>query len=183
MEGQIATSDSRVTGERHGFGWPGSQHRPFPLSPRITWSAAYTNGHMAWECDRCGQVHTQNPAECRSCGHRVLAPVSDAELRSRSEERDSPEPLEMDTRSLGAPSDEDLPSGPDTAPDGSLIASDDSAERTTEEPGASDRFGWRLSSRLEVYSTRPTAIIIDTIRVLVLAAILLAVWFVAAPYL
>jgi hypothetical protein len=113
----------------------------------------------------------------------VLAPVSDAELRSRSEGRDSPESIDVDSRSPGTPPDEDLYSGPDTAPDGSLIAPEDSAERADEDPGALDRLGWRLSSRLEVYSARPTALLVDAIRVLVLATVLLAVWFVAVPYL
>ena len=133
---------------------------------------------MVWECDRCGQVHTRNPTECRSCGHRLLASVSDAELQSRSEGRDDPEPLELGSRSPGSPPEDDLYSGPDTAPDGSLIRPGDSDERTEREVGLLNRFGWRLSSRLEVYSARPTALLVDAIRMLVVAAILLAVWFV-----
>jgi hypothetical protein len=64
-----------------------------------------------------------------------------------------------------------------------LIGHEDGGDGTDEEPGSLNRFGWRLSSRLEVYSTRPTALLVDAIRMLVFVAVLAAVWFVASPYL
>ena len=33
---------------------------------------------MPWACDRCRTLHTQNPDECRNCGHRIFDPESAA---------------------------------------------------------------------------------------------------------
>lgn len=74
-----------------------------------------------WVCDRCNRVHTQNPSECRSCGHHILRPADQADLEAASSGIESPEPMDLsESRELGTPSEEESVTGPDLNPDGSL---------------------------------------------------------------
>lgn len=76
---------------------------------------------MPWACDRCGTIHTQNPAECRSCGHQIFDPVSRQELARRSEGINDPETMDAeDIRTMGTTPDPEYDSSPDVAVDGSI---------------------------------------------------------------
>jgi predicted nucleic acid-binding Zn-ribbon protein len=86
---------------------------------------------MAWACERCDTLHTQNPAECRDCGHNIFKPVSDAELRRRSTGTESPESMsEQAVQTMGTSSKPDMESSPDVAIDGS-IAGDATSDSMT----------------------------------------------------
>lgn len=74
---------------------------------------------MYWRCDHCRQLHTQNPKECRQCGHGVFQPVTEAELERAADGVDAPAAMDRVRTtgstdvSVGSPS-------PDVAPDGSI---------------------------------------------------------------
>jgi predicted nucleic acid-binding Zn-ribbon protein len=78
---------------------------------------------MPWACDRCGTLHTQNPDECRSCGHRIFEPVTATEASGRSEGIDEPDAMEIDgDRVMGAAGEPEYDSSPDVAVDGSVAS-------------------------------------------------------------
>lgn len=87
---------------------------------------------MAWECDRCGTIHTQNPSECRSCGHNIFQPVSDAELQRQSTSHTSPTASAVSAGQVtGTAQEPDYDSSPDVAVDGS-VADEDTDSVTSE---------------------------------------------------
>lgn len=105
---------------------------------------------MAWACEQCDTLHTQNPAECRDCGHNIFNPVSDAELRQRSTGNKSTESKsEQAVQTLGTTSEPDVESSPDVAIDGSIPATSDSSNG--EGQGASS-----CSARSIFYKVRAT---------------------------
>ena len=80
---------------------------------------------MAWECDRCGTVHTQNPSECRGCGHNIFQPVSDAELQRQSTSHTSPTASAVSAGQVtGTAQEPDYGASPDVGIDGSLADED-----------------------------------------------------------
>jgi predicted nucleic acid-binding Zn-ribbon protein len=94
---------------------------------------------MAWACDRCGTLHTQNPAECRSCGHQIFEPVSDAELQRRSEDTEQPETVDdSSVQTMGTITEPDHDSSPDVAVDGSIADDNKQTESTTSVRTSSD---------------------------------------------
>lgn len=79
---------------------------------------------MAWECERCRTVHTQNPGECRQCGHPIFRPLTAAELDQRSEGIEAPETIDLNSvQVMGTEAEPDYPSSPDVAVDGSIKTS------------------------------------------------------------
>ena len=89
---------------------------------------------MYWRCDHCGTIHTQNPRECRRCGHGVFAPVSAAELERHSEGTEAPEAM-TDVPTYGSASESSGVSGPDVALDGSV-------QREEFDDSAAEQQGW-----------------------------------------
>lgn len=76
---------------------------------------------MAWACDRCGTLHTQNPSECRNCGHQIFEPIGDTELRRHSESTTQPEAIDDSAvKTMGTSVEPDYDSSPDVAVDGSI---------------------------------------------------------------
>jgi hypothetical protein len=49
---------------------------------------------MYWECRNCTELHTQNPKECRNCGHGIFKPVSSVEVEDRAEGIEPPDSLD-----------------------------------------------------------------------------------------
>ena len=85
---------------------------------------------MAWRCDRCGKVHTQNPKECRDCGNTTFEPVGSAELEDQSIGVRNPEPMDADDiGTFGRAAETQGDTSPDINPDGSL-----KTEETTSKP-------------------------------------------------
>ena len=88
---------------------------------------------MAWACDRCDTTHTQNPAECRNCGHKIFSPVSDSELKQRGTSTGSNRRADIESDQLiGTVTDPDYRSSPD------VTVSGDIAEETTEQSVVDD---------------------------------------------
>ena len=76
---------------------------------------------MAWACDRCDTIHTQNPSECRKCGHQIFQPVSDEQLKQQSRGVQSPEAAEVNrNQTIGTESEAQYAESPDVAVDGSI---------------------------------------------------------------
>jgi predicted nucleic acid-binding Zn-ribbon protein len=76
---------------------------------------------MAWACDRCDTIHTQNPSECRNCGHHIFQPVSDERLRQQGRGAQSYEPAEINSnQKIGTTSESQYTKSPDVAVDGSI---------------------------------------------------------------
>lgn len=87
---------------------------------------------MPWACTRCGTLHTQNPSDCRECGHRIFTSVSREEAGQRSEGIEGPDPLSDDEiLSMGTEPDPEFESSPDLNPDGS-IKTESKVESTSE---------------------------------------------------
>lgn len=104
---------------------------------------------MAWECDRCETLHTQNPRECRSCGHNIFQPVSDAELQRPSTSNTSPDRSTVTSAQVtGTAQDPDYDTSPDVAIDGSVA--DDSTEIAPPEQSGTSAGSGRVRS---VYHT------------------------------
>jgi len=98
---------------------------------------------MSWACDRCRTVHTQNPAECRACGHEIFEPVSAHDVGRRSKGIDEPDALDgADVQTMGTTPDPDYESSPDVADDGSVAAETD--EETG--PATQEGVGWFRSA-------------------------------------
>lgn len=105
---------------------------------------------MAWKCDRCGTLHTQNPTECRECGHQIFSPVSNRSLRERTSKHTAPKGIEPQRdQIIGTTPDDDYDRGPDVAKDGTLITD---AEPGPTEKQTRSRFGGFL--RTLFYKTR-----------------------------
>jgi predicted ATP-dependent serine protease len=83
----------------------------------------------AWACSRCNQLHTQNPGECRECGHRIFRPVSVEELDQRSTESPSPESYEPDL-TVSSHEQHKIETSPDVAPDGSIVDNSSSEDES-----------------------------------------------------
>ena len=76
---------------------------------------------MAWACDRCDTIHTQNPSECRKCGHQIFQPVSDEQLKQQSLGVQGPEAAEVNrNQTIGTESEAQYAESPDVAVDGSI---------------------------------------------------------------
>lgn len=76
---------------------------------------------MAWACDRCETIHTQNPSECRECGHQIFQPVSDEQLKQQNRRVQSPEAAEVNrNQTIGTNSEAQYAESPDVAVDGSI---------------------------------------------------------------
>lgn len=78
----------------------------------------------AWACERCDELHTQNPSECRNCGHGVFRPISESELRQRSSPSDGPDSFTPE-HTVGSLPEEEVEKSPDVNPDGSIKRPDD----------------------------------------------------------
>jgi DNA-directed RNA polymerase subunit RPC12/RpoP len=88
---------------------------------------------MAWACGRCDTTHTQNPAECRNCGHKIFSPVSDSELKQRGTSTGSNRRADIESDQLiGTVTDPNYRSSPD------VTVSGDIAEETTEQSVVDD---------------------------------------------
>jgi predicted ATP-dependent serine protease len=92
-----------------------------------------------WKCNRCGQLHTQNPGECRSCGHRILSPASNGELQRASEGVDTPDPIEVE-HTVGSLEEDTFESSPDVAVDGSIERESTQQESGERNQGLISRF-------------------------------------------
>lgn len=97
----------------------------------------------AWKCARCGTGHSQNPAECRSCGHGIFEPITESELAEMSNGVDSPDSMDLSGRAAPASKEPSVESGPDVAPDGSLVR-DEKQDTNEEEPSLLARVRSRL---------------------------------------
>jgi len=94
---------------------------------------------MPWACNRCRTVHTQNPDECRNCGHRIFSPTTAEDVSNRSDGIESPESVSVDRdRVMGSTPDPDYDSSPDVSVDGSVTGR---TAATDTVDGSSHRFG------------------------------------------
>jgi len=75
---------------------------------------------MNWRCKHCGRIHTQNPKQCRQCGHEILRPVSDAEIEREGSGAPTPEPMDTDDVQTYGRTEPEYQSAPDVALDGSI---------------------------------------------------------------
>jgi len=100
----------------------------------------------AWKCERCATVHSQNPAECRSCSHGIFEPVSEAELEAMGDGIDAPESMDLSGRSAPSSKEASVESSPDVAADGSLVR-EGAQESETEDAGLLAR----VRSRLQIW--------------------------------
>lgn len=73
---------------------------------------------MLWVCERCRTIHSQNPSECRNCGHRILDSMHAREYERKYDE-EPPEPVD-DAITMGTTPDPNFESSPDVAVDGSI---------------------------------------------------------------
>ena len=106
---------------------------------------------MAWACDRCDTIHTQNPSECRKCGHQIFQPVSDEQLEQQSRGVQSPEAAEVNrNQTIGTESEAQYAASPDVAVDGSI-----ENDLQVEDP-IEDRFSPYSPLRSIYYSIRAT---------------------------
>lgn len=78
----------------------------------------YSTDMEAWACDRCNEIHTQNPDQCRNCGYDIFRPISEAELRERTTGGEQPESVSVET--VGSAGNPDFRGSPDVNPDGSI---------------------------------------------------------------
>lgn len=104
---------------------------------------------VAWACARCDTLHTQNPGECRNCGHGIFRPVSDSELQSRS--RGEPTPVSQDIDlTAGTTPELEVGRSPDVNPDGSIKLQGGGEEQAQnkDQRGATEAIINRLSSLL-----------------------------------
>ncbi|WP_440989246.1 amino acid permease [Haloarchaeobius baliensis] len=95
-----------------------------------------------WACKRCAEIHTQNPNECRNCGHGIFRPVSKSELSERSTGGDTPEPF-TPTYTVGSAPDEEVEKSPDVNLDGSINRPDEE-----DDPNAQKQEGGLLARLL-----------------------------------
>lgn len=70
---------------------------------------------MNWRCKHCGRIHTQNPKQCRQCGHKILRTVSDAELEHEGTGAPTPEPMDTDDVRTYGRTEPEYESSPDVA--------------------------------------------------------------------
>jgi len=118
-----------------------------------------------WICDRCERVHTGNPTECRSCGHHVLRPASGEELQKRASGTSAPEPIDLDSRpSYGGTPEEELHSGPDLNPDGSIKNGTETPNITSDEIEV---------DRAQTWSLRRVLLVAGIVALLVLGGVFL----------
>jgi len=88
---------------------------------------------MLWVCDRCGTIHSQNPLECRECGHRIFDSMH-ADEYERKYDEEPPAPVD-DAITMGTTPEPDFDSSPDVAVDGSVDRDNGSREDDTEHQG------------------------------------------------
>lgn len=113
---------------------------------------------MAWACDRCGTLHTQNPAECRSCGHQIFTPVSRDELARQSEGIDDPAALDDETiQTMGTTPDPEYDSSPDVAVDGSIAT--ETADSTTASQSAASGGLWSIYATVRAFVRAPVGLL------------------------
>lgn len=87
----------------------------------------------------------------------------------------APEPLpSADVPMYGTPPEEDLDSGPDMAPDGSLIGETDTSSLDSE-PGSGTSS--RLPSRVVQYTEAPTLLLFDPLKLAIVVGIAVGVWY------
>ena len=97
---------------------------------------------MAWECERCRTIHTQNPSECRSCGHKIFSPINDRELERRTDSNTSVESSDIsEGQTMGTSKDPNFEKSPDVAKDGSVKAGGTSPSPSVDEPATSSGSG------------------------------------------
>lgn len=110
---------------------------------------------MPWACDRCGTIHTQNPAECRSCGHGIFAPISRKEVARQSAGVDAPEAMaDEEVGTMGTAPDPDYDSSPDVAVDGSIAGDSNESPNDSPKPTASGGL-WSVYSTLRGFLKAP----------------------------
>jgi hypothetical protein len=138
---------------------------------------------MAWACDRCRTVHTQNPNKCRSCGHQIFEPVSNEQLKQQSTGIESPQAIEINQDQIAGESVEsEYDSSPDVAVDGSIHGAYEVESISHGSPQSSGRL------RSVYYSLRglfqaPSALLREYIipilafASVIVAGILLFTWF------
>jgi hypothetical protein len=91
-----------------------------------------------WKCDRCCQLHTQNPSSFRNGGHVIFSALTEQELQRQSGGVDAPEAMEIsDDRVMGTAPDDVAKSSPDVALDGSVVNADDSTAHDDADPPSS----------------------------------------------
>ena len=89
----------------------------------------------------------------------------------------APEPLpSADIPAYGTPPDEDLDSGPDMAPDGSLIGETDTSSLDSEPGRGVSRTPILRPSRVSQYAEAPTLLLFDLLKLAIGIGIAVGVW-------
>lgn len=115
---------------------------------------------MAWRCDRCGTIHTQNPRECRQCKNTTFEPVGAGELEDQSVGIDSPEPMDSaDIETISGTIETKGDPSPDLNPDGSLKTQERPSTPPEESPS-------RKSAPAATYYYKLRALIIAPLKLL-----------------
>lgn len=103
-------------------------------------------------------------------------------LRERSIDRptpDTPEPLPFtDIPTYGTPPEENLDSGPDTAPDGRLVGQTDTSSLDPEPGGGVSRMPSVVPSRVSQYRDAPALLLFDLPKLATVVGVAVGVWFV-----
>ena len=94
---------------------------------------------MLWVCDRCGTIHSQNPPECRNCGHRIFDSMQPTEYERQYGE-EPPEAVD-DAITMGTTPEPDFESSPDVAVDGSIDTGNDQEANSNQQQGDSSLLG------------------------------------------
>lgn len=153
---------------------------------------------FGYTCKLCSRTHCQshrlpenhdcpNLEEALPPGRATITSAAETEwnekpyLRERSVDGptpSTPEPLpSADIPTYGAPPEDDLDSGPDMAPDGSLIGGTDTSvldsERERNRPTASGL----IPSRFTHYAEAPLLLLIDLVKLAVAISIAVGVWY------
>lgn len=83
-----------------------------------------------WGCAQCGELHNYNPTACRNCSASIFEPISESVVEAESYERSGTQAMDPDQITvMGTTPDPEFASGPDIAPDGSLITESEDQEK------------------------------------------------------
>ncbi|MCQ4332335.1 amino acid permease [Natronomonas sp. F2-12] len=86
-------------------------------------------------------MHTQNPAECRNCGHRIFSPVSDGELKQRTSPTELNRQADIENdQVMGTAPEPDYQSSPDVTVTGDVADEPTEQSVPDDQTSSLDRF-------------------------------------------
>lgn len=153
---------------------------------------------FGYTCKLCSRTHCQSHRlpENHDCPNlnRALPPgrtiADDTDEREWSEKpyllersidrlpSSNPEPLpSADVPTYGTPPKEDLDSGPDMAPDGSLIGGTDTSSLGPESGRGTPGTSSLIPSRVIQYAEAPSLLLFDLLKLAIVIAIAVGVWY------